>query len=323
MSKTNVEVMELLLKDLAANVGYVLIPAPFDTPFEETSLEMLPNNKQFVWPVPSSALNDKDYEDFRKMCIESDILDTVCTTSLTWPNDESNRVAILMIDVTRRRRGSIKFVDANEWDISDDTDMAAVCNMLIHDIFPGENQLAFQMNEDAMDEGLDDRWNDQVRLVPARDIESSLLPRYYMPKPVAHQGFKYVRFDELFKINDLEGARIVASLPSGLDDDYKLRGNIIELKVPAVVISAYGDLQPQKMIPGGSPLLVDLTDKIVMIPRSYGPQIDLDYAVKQLSRESTLRQLPFLPFPNAHLREEDVLGVLIEIPESLKKEEIL
>ena len=34
MSKMNIEVMEQLLKDLAANVGYELIPNPFDTPFE-------------------------------------------------------------------------------------------------------------------------------------------------------------------------------------------------------------------------------------------------------------------------------------------------
>ena len=80
MSKMNIEVMEQLLKDLAANVGYELIPNPFDTPFEEASIEGLPDSKQFFWPVPTSALNDKEHEEFRKMCVEADIIDTVCTT---------------------------------------------------------------------------------------------------------------------------------------------------------------------------------------------------------------------------------------------------
>ena len=124
MSKMNIEVMEQLLKDLAANVGYELIPNPFDTPFEEASIEGLPDSKQFFWPVPSSVLNDKEHEEFRKMCVEADIIDTVCTTSFPWPSDENAHVAILLIDVSRRRRGSIKFVHADEWDISKDSDMA-------------------------------------------------------------------------------------------------------------------------------------------------------------------------------------------------------
>ena len=121
MSKMNIEAMEQLLKDLAANVGYDLIPAPFDTPFEEASIEGLPDSKQFFWPVPTSVLNDKGHEEFRKMCVEADIIDTVCTTSFPWPSDENAHVAILLIDVTRRRRGSIKFVHADEWDISKDS----------------------------------------------------------------------------------------------------------------------------------------------------------------------------------------------------------
>ena len=114
----NIEVMEQLLKDLAANVGYDLIPSPFDTPFVEASVEGLPDSKQFFWTVPASVLNSKEQEEFRKMCIEADIIDTVCTTSFSWPTDENERVAILLIDVTRRRRGSIKFVDASAWNIS-------------------------------------------------------------------------------------------------------------------------------------------------------------------------------------------------------------
>ena len=62
MNKMNIEVKEQLLKDLAANVGYDLIPAPFNTPFEEASIEGLPDSKQFFWPVPSSVLNDKEHE---------------------------------------------------------------------------------------------------------------------------------------------------------------------------------------------------------------------------------------------------------------------
>ncbi len=179
MSKMNIEVMEQLLKDLAANVGYDMIPAPFDTPFEEASIEGLPDSKLFFWPVPASVLNDKEHEAFRKMCVEADIIDTVCTTSFSWPSDENDQVAILLIDVTRRRRGCIKFVHADEWDISKDTHMAGVCNMLIHDLFPGEHLLAFQMNEDQMDIWLDEPWSHQVCVCAACDVDS-LLPKDYL-----------------------------------------------------------------------------------------------------------------------------------------------
>ena len=321
MSNTNMEVIEQLLKDLAANIGYDLIPAPFDTPFEEASIERLTGSKQFFWTVPASVLNSKEHEDFRKMCIEADIIDTVCTTSFPWPFDEGNHVTILMIDVTRRRRGSIKFVDASAWDISDETDMAAVCNMLIHDLFPGEDLLAFQMNEDVMDFELDDCWDEQVRLVPARRIDSSLLPQDYLPKPVAQPGFKYVRLDGIFDIIDLDSAKIVKNLQES--DTFKselfgyiLHDNILELSVPAITISAYGNLRPQKVLPKATPVVINLNENIVLIPHSYIPSIDLDYLVEQLSKESTLRQLPFLPFQNARLEEEHLLGILIEIPEN-------
>jgi len=322
MSKMNIEVMEQLLKDLAANVGYDLIPSPFDTPFVEESIEGLPDNKQFFWTVPASVLNNKEQEEFRKMCIDADIIDTVCTTSLSWPTDEHERVAILLIDVTRRRRGSIKFVDASAWNISEETDMAAVCNLLIHDVFPGEHYLAFQMNENAMDEGLDDRWNEQVRIVASCNIGGSLLPQEYLPKPIAKEGFKYTRLDNIFSIEDCKGAQISQHLKDtfsqkGLKvfDDFVVRGNMMELKVPAIIVSAYGNLQPQKVVPEATPISVDLTKKIVLIPLSYSPNSDLDYLLEQLGKESTIRQLPFLHNPNIPLEEEHFKGVLIEIPE--------
>ena len=324
MSKMNIEVMEQLLKDLAANVGYDLIPAPFDTPFEVASIEGLPDSKQFFWPVSTSVLNDKEHEEFRKMCVEADIIDTVCTTSLSWLSEENEYVAILLIDVTRRRRGCIKFVDSSAWDISDETDMAAVCNMLIHDLFPGEDLLAFQMNEDAMDEGLDDRWNEQVRLVSACKVRDSLLPRNYLLRPVAKQGFKYVRLDEVFHIEDLEGAKTCKTLCNKMPDidfeglnGFKIIDNLMELNVPAIVISACGNLHPQKVTPEKTPVVIDMNEKIVLIPRSYlETPLDLDCCVEQLNKEMILRQLPFLPNPDARLEEDDLIGVLIEIPEN-------
>ena len=66
--------------------------------------------------------------------------------------------------------------------------------------------------------------------------------------------------------------------------------------------------------------MVDLNENIVLIPRSvYYDLPDLDYLVEQLCKESTLRQLPFLPYPNARLDEEHLRGVLIEIPKKWRK----
>ena len=65
MNKINKEEIEQLLKDLAANVGYVLISEPFDTPFNETSIERLPDSKQLFWSVPASVLDDKENMKFR------------------------------------------------------------------------------------------------------------------------------------------------------------------------------------------------------------------------------------------------------------------
>jgi len=327
MSKMNIEVMEQLLKDLAANVGYDLIPAPFDTPFELASTKGLLDSKQFFWPVPASVLNDKEHERFRKLCVEADIIDTVCTTSLPWPTDEKDRVAILLIDVTHRRRGSIKFVDASAWDrLPDETDMAAISNFLIHDLFPGEDLLAFQMNEDAMDLGVDDRWDEQVRLVSSCKVSSSLSLQDYLPRPIAQLGFKYERLDEIFVITDLVRVEIVKYLDNKFFNDFNdvlprdfvlLDNNLLELKVPAITVSVYGNFQPQKINPDATSGMVDLNEKIVLIPKSYISNLpDLDYLVEQLCKESTLRQLPFLPYPNARLEKEHLKGVLIEIPKN-------
>ena len=324
MNKINKGEIEQLLKDLAANVGYDIIPAPFNTPFSKESFANLPDSKQFLWIVPTSALNDEEHKQFREMCVEADIIDTVCVTSLPWPSDEGKGVAIIMIDVMRRRRGCIKFVDATAWDISDEsaTNVAAVCNMLIHDLFPGEDLLAFEMNEDAMDIDLDDRWNDQVRLITSRKVRESLLPQDYMPKPVAKPGFKYVRLDDIFQIEDLTDAKLSSNLEKHIPKDinimgYSVHDNIMELNIPAIVVSAYGDLQPQKVAPNETPVKIDLREKVVLRP-SFPSDIDLDYIVEQLGRESTLRQLPFSV---SRLTDEELMGVLIEIPENQKWED--
>ena len=314
--------IEQLLKDLAANVGYVLISAPFDTPFNKTSIERLPDSKQLFWTVPASVLNDKEHEQFRVMCINADIIDTVCMTSFPWPSNEEDQVAIILVDLTCRRRGCIKFVDASRWNIADETGMAAVSNMLIHDLFPGEDFLAFRIDVDVMDMDVDNRWDEQVRLVSEMKINNSLSPQNYILKPTPQKGFKYVRLDEIFFI---ESARkpfcywldqlYSESLP------YSVHDNILELReCPAIAVSAYGNLQPKKVIPNGNTAHIDLNEKIALIPRRWANDIDLDYLVEQLSKECTLRQLPFLPYPNARLEEEHLWRVLIELPEKMKED---
>ena len=273
MSKMNIEVMEQLLKDLAANVGYDLIPAPFDTPFAETSIEGLPDSKQFFWPVPASVLNDKEHEEFRKMCVEADIIDTVCTTSLLWPSDENDHVAILLIDVTRRRRGCIKFVHADEWDISKDRDMAGVCNMLIHDLFPGQDMLAFQMNEDQMDLWLDEPWNHQVCVCAACDVDS-LLPKDYL-------------YEAGIPDNDTEDVCLVSKV---FDIRYPVSTkDIAELKGSAILLSTRGLLRPQLVTSGED--VPSLDDKMLLVP--YDEYIvDYDSALHLFEKEEVLRQLP-------------------------------
>ena len=326
MSKMNIEVMEQLLKDLVANIGYELIPNPFDTPFEESSLKTLPDDKQFVWPIPASVLNDEAHKDFRKMWVDADLIDTIAELSWTWPSNEEEHMAILLIDITRSRRGTVKFVNATAWDISDETDMAAVCNFLIHDLFPGEDLLAFQMNVDVMDLEVDDRWKEQVIIVSSTYLDCSLLPLDYLPKPVAKQGFKFVRLDDIFNIEDLEGVKITKIIDDIFPDeiiDLLIRefilhdNNMLEIKEPAIAVSVYGNLRPKKIAPNTSSGMVNLNKRIVLIPKSYISGLpDLDYLVEQLSKESTLRQLPFLPYPNARLEKEHLRGVLIEIPKN-------
>ena len=269
MSKMNIEVMEQLLKDLAANVGYDLIPAPFDTPFEEASIEGLPDSKQFFWPVPTSVLNDKEHEEFRKMCVEADIIDTVCTTSFPWPSDENAHVAILLIDVSRRRRGSIKFVHADEWDISKDSDMAGVCNMLIHDIFPGENLLAFQMNEDQMDIWLDEPWSHQVCVYAACYVDSLLPKDYLYEAGIPADG---CLASEVFDIR----------YPVSANDIARLKGT-------AILISTRGLLRPQLVTPGEDVSFLD--DKMLLVPE-VGYHVDFAVALQQFTKEDVLRQLP-------------------------------
>ena len=267
----NVEVMELLLKDLAANVGYDLIPSPFDTPFEEASIEGLPDSKQFFWPVPASVLSDKEHEEFRKMCIEADIIDTVCTTSLPWPSDEDEYVAILLIDVTRRRRGCIKFVHADEWDISTDKDMAGVCNMLIHDLFPGEDLLAFQMDEDQMDIWLDEPWGHQVCVCAACDIDS-LFPIDYLYEAGIPDDDNICLASEVFDIRYPVSAKDIA-----------------ELKGTAILLSTRGLLHPQLVMPCED--VPTLDDKMLLVPE-VGYHVDFTVALQQFTKEDVLRQLP-------------------------------
>lgn len=272
MSKMDIEVMEQLLKDLAANVGYDLIPSPFDTPFVEASVEGLPDSKQFFWTVPASVLNSKEQEEFRKTCIEADIIDTVCTTSLPWPTDENDHVAILLIDVIRRRRGSVKFVDASAWNISEETDMAAVCNLLIHDMFPGEYHLAFQMNEDVMDEGLDDCWNEQVCIYPACDV-NSLHPNDYLHK---------LGYGE-------EGICLIADV---FDIRYPIAAkDIAELDRTAIILSTIGKLAPQVIRSSDDVHNTSLDNKMLLVPDD-GYQVDFDVAIKLFEKEEILRQLP-------------------------------
>ena len=267
----NIELMEHLLKNLAANIGYELLPKPFGMPFEEASLETLPDDKQFVWPVPASVLSDGAYKDFRKMWIDSDLIDTVVDLSWAWPSNEEDRMAILLIDITRSRRGTVKFVDATGWDIEKDEDMAGVCNMIIHDLYPGEDLLAFEVYEDTKDEGLDEPWNEQVCILAARDIDS-LLPSSYIFK-LEQQADS----DFLGGLFDIE-----PSMP---------KDSTLKLEKSAVVISTMGKLNPLKVEYKGEPITLSLKDKMVLIPE-VDNCFDLDRVVEMFAKEEVLRQLP-------------------------------
>lgn len=270
MSKMNIEVMEQLLKDLAANVGYELIPNPFDTPFEEASLKTLPDDKQFIWPVPVTVLTDVAHKDFRKMWIDADLIDTVAELSWTWPNSEDERMAILLVDITRSRRGSVKFVDASDFDINDSEYRAGVCNMLIHDQYPGEYSLAFDVCGDVKDLWLDNSWNEQVCVVPVRDVET-FLPNDYIVKPSVFINGEHELLGDLFDIE--------------YSSEFKE-----SLKRSAIAISVKGRLDPIKIELPESSKVLSLEDKVILTPTK--EYINLDYVLEQLSKEEVIRQLP-------------------------------
>ena len=205
------------------------------------------------------------------LCVEADIIDTVCTTSLSWPSDENAHVAILLIDVTRRRRGCIKFVYADEWDISKDSDMAGVCNMLIHDLFPGEDLLAFQMNEDQMDIWLDEQWNHQVCVFAACDV-TSLLPKDYLYKSGIPTDGNMCLASEVFDIRYPISAKDIA-----------------ELKETAILLSTTGLLRPQLVTPSED--VSSLDDKMLLVPET-GYNVNFAVTLQQLTKEDVLRQLP-------------------------------
>lgn len=271
----NVEVMEQLLKDLAANVGYDLIPAPFDTPFEKDGIKVtLPS--RFIWPIPVSVLRDESHKDYRKTWIDADLIDTVLELSWAWPGDENEHMAILLINVMRSRRGSVKFVDATSWNIEKEEEMAAVCNLLIHDLFPGEHHLAFLLNEDLMDLELDNRWNEQVCLIAATDIISScetisLQPADYIVKP---------DMNNKCRLSD------VCDIECSMSSD-----KVFKLEESAIVLSSIGKLNPSKIVYKGAPINISLKDKIVLVPDN---NIDIECIFKQLISEEVLRQLPLM-----------------------------
>ncbi len=291
MSKMNIEVMEQLLKNLAANVGYDLIPNPFDTPFEEAGLKVLPDDKQFIWPVPVNVLVDDAHKDFRKMWIDSDLINTVVELSWAWPHSEDEQMAILMIDITRPHRGTVKFVDATEFDLSNCALMDGVCNMIIHDQYPGEYSLAFDVDGDTKDLWLDNPWNEFVCVIPARDIDS-FLPSDYIVKPSVFIKGKHELLGELFDITYL------SEMKNGL-------------KSPAIVISTRGKLDPMIIKLSDNPINISLKDKIILTP--YKDYINLDYVMEQLSKEEVIRQLPIY----RRISVNDIFRVNIEACDQL------
>ena len=288
MNKMNKEVLEQLLKNLAANVGYDLIPNPFEIPFAESSIETLPDAERLFWPVPASVLNDKEHLEFRKLCVKADVIDTVCVTQYAWPTEDEDKLAILLIDMSRRRRGSIKFVDAAKWNISEDNGMAAVCNLLIHDLFPGEDLLAFQMGEDCMDVELDQAWNEQVCICAACDVENeleSLHPNDYLYNLYSSVDGESCRVCDVFGI------------------EYPVvREQVSQLTRPAILLSVIGKLSPQIIEPGMDVKAIDFENKMLLADEPFehfkifstlvDSEIDFKCALQQLESEEVLRQLP-------------------------------
>ncbi|MBQ8462556.1 MAG: hypothetical protein IJ544_00360 [Prevotella sp.] len=203
----NIEVMEQLLKDLAANVGYELIPNPFDTPFDMESLKVLPDAHKIIWPVDEFVLNSTDTKDLRERFVNADFIDSIVLLSHTWPIEmnvvpshiideditpierlvtetqtffQEHHIVMLLIDTTRSRRGCIKFVNAQAWDLSKQEDIPAVCNLIVHDLFPGEQLLAYPMDVNLSDE-LEELWEESVAISSAFHVHS-WLPSAYIPK---------------------------------------------------------------------------------------------------------------------------------------------
>ncbi len=289
MSKMNVEVMEQLLKDLAANVGYDLIPAPFDTSFEEASLDTLPDYKQFVWPVPASVLVDDVHKDLRKMLIDADLIDTVVELKLDWPHSKDDHMAILLLDVARSRSGCVKFVDATDFNLTDSEMMAGVCNMIIHDQYPGDDLLSFQVNGDVMDLWLSNPWNEQVSVVSAENIKTFLPGDYIV---------KYSTF--LMGEHELLGELMDIYEPSELENG---------IKRTAIAISTRGKLSPMKIEPKDFSAIGSLKDKMILVPiKEY---YNLDYVLESLTREEVVRQLPI----NRRIFKDDIWRVNIEVCE--------
>lgn len=291
MNKMSTEVMEQLLKDLAANVGYELIANPFDTPFGVRD-NKTPFPSRFAWPVPASVLKDEGHKERRKAWVDSELIDAVVELSWPWPYNEDEQMALILIDVRLRRRGNIKFVDASFWNIEKEEGMAAVCNMIIHDIFPGENHLAFLLDESLMDSELDYRWNEQVCLVTNDDVVSgevvSLQPMDYIVKP--DRSNKCLLSD-------------VCDIECSMDPD-----KVLKLEGSAIVLSAVGKLNPKKIVYEGIPVNVPLKDTIVLVPDE---GIDIEYVLRQFSSEEVLRQLPI----TRRIFFEDMWHLLIDTDE--------
>ena len=150
--------------------------------------------------------------------------------------------------------------------------MAAICNLLIHDLFPGENHLAFQMDEDAMDEGLDNCWNEQVCIYPACDVKS-LHPSDYLHK----LGYNKAGMCLIADVFDIR-------YPIATKD-------ISGLNKHAILLSTIGRLSPQIVGADEDAHSISLDDKMLLVPND-GYQVDYAFALQLFQKEEILRQLP-------------------------------
>lgn len=326
MSKTNTEAMTRLLNDLAANIGYTLIANPFDTPFIKESLAKIevPDNNRFIWPVPVSNLENEVHKEFREQWIKYDVIDTVAELSFVWPSRENDHVAIILMDFNRYRRGAVKFIDATNWDLGEDNDMAAVCNMIVHDVFPGESHLAFNnMFEDSMDEELDDRWDEQVNVVSCMVLTSSLKPTSYISKVLPKEGFIFKDLEIKEDDSDLGYLIFIgAELKLPLKEHYgygKIKGRMLhrnnlksstlnyrintkdisegeyegqyyKLNGKAIVISMLDELNPTVVDTDGETIYVPLNNMAVI---TEDLDYDLEYVAWELRKDYVKKQLSY------------------------------